>query len=225
MAKRSRLYATTQHQMRSGADKRLDAEFLCSALALTDCPHWDRAEIAIAGRSNVGKSSILNALAGRKNLARISKMPGRTRCLNFFTVGSELSLVDLPGYGYAKISHLEASRIAELMQRYLRERLNLKCLILLVDARRGPEQEELALADFQNSRSSDSNLELIIVATKTDKLRNSERPAMLKRFTAAGFIPLMCSALSGEGIDELRRRIRRLASQAKKREFGIEKIR
>src|SRR5438105_9267763 len=124
--------------MTSSADKRLDAEFFCSALASTDSPRWNRAEVAIAGRSNVGKSSILNALAGRKNLARISKMPGRTRCLNFFTVTNEFALVDLPGYGYAKISRLEATRIARLMEQYLRDRANLKCLILLVDARRGP---------------------------------------------------------------------------------------
>src|SRR5437660_9358214 len=115
--------------MRSSADKRLDAEFFCSALASTDSPRWNRAEVALAGRSNVGKSSLLNALAGRKNLARISKTPGRTRCLNFFTVGERLALVDFPGYGYAKIAHSEAQKIAHLMEEYMRKRRELKALV------------------------------------------------------------------------------------------------
>src|ERR1700687_896973 len=77
---------------------RLEAKFLSSAFALGDCPRWERAEVALAGRSNVGKSSLLNALAGSKGLARTSKTPGRARCLNFFTVGNALALCDLPGF-------------------------------------------------------------------------------------------------------------------------------
>ena len=91
---------------------RLDAKFVSSAFALGDCPRWERVEIALAGRSNVGKSSLLNAITGNKGLARTSKTPGRTRCLNFFEVGTHLALVDLPGYGFAKMSRLDAEKIA-----------------------------------------------------------------------------------------------------------------
>jgi GTP-binding protein len=188
---------------------KLDAEFLCSALTMGDCPRWRRAEIALAGRSNVGKSSLLNALAGRKNLARISKTPGRTRCLNFFTVGERLALVDLPGYGYAKIAHSAARKIAFLAEQYLRHRRELITLVLLVDARRGPEQEEFALAQLLQNRSSrpGKRTHLIVVATKCDKLKRTEVLPALHRFEAFGAAPSLCSSLTGEGIDQVRREI------------------
>jgi GTP-binding protein len=188
---------------------RLDAEFLCSALTVAECPRWSRVEIALAGRSNVGKSSLLNALAGRKNLARTSKTPGRTRCLNFFTVGERLALVDLPGHGYAKMAHSEAEKIALLIEHYLRQRRELKALVLLIDARRGPQQEEFALAQLLQDPSSRVGAcpHLIIVATKCDKLKRAERGPALRRFEAIGVAPSICSSLTGEGIDQVRRQI------------------
>ena len=94
-------------------------EFVTSAFALDGCPRWKRAEVALAGRSNVGKSSLLNALAGVKGLARTSKTPGRTRALNFFSVNDTLALCDLPGFGYAKMSHDDAAKIASMMVEYM----------------------------------------------------------------------------------------------------------
>ncbi len=182
---------------------RLAAEFALSAFSLSGCPRWKRAEIAIAGRSNVGKSSILNALAGVKGLARTSKTPGRTRCLNFFTVGDGLALCDLPGFGYARVPHDEARKIAAMMHDYIHGRSNLAAIAILIDCRRGPEQDELELAAMAAGRG----IEVIPVATKVDKLRRSERAAALGRFELMPGAPIFSSATSGEGIDELRRRI------------------
>ena len=191
---------------------RLDAKFVTSAFAPEGYPRWDRVEVALAGRSNVGKSSMLNALAASKNLARTSRTPGRTRALNFFSVGDHLAIVDLPGYGFAKMARTEAARIAAMMSDYLGQSERLAGLVMLVDARRGPEREELDLATLAASRG----VKLIAVATKCDKLRRSERAAALARFKPLGIEPILCSALDGEGMDDLRRRIIACARQARR---------
>jgi GTP-binding protein len=182
---------------------RLTAEFALSAFSLSGCPRWKRSEIAIAGRSNVGKSSLLNALTGVKGLARTSKTPGRTRCLNFFTVGDRLALCDLPGFGYAKMPHDEARKIASMMHDYIHGRSNLAAIAILIDCRRGPEQDELDLATMAAGRA----IEVIPVATKVDKLRRSERTAAIARFALMPGTPIFSSATSSEGIEDLRRRI------------------
>jgi GTP-binding protein len=191
---------------------RLDAKFVTSAFAPEGYPRWDRVEVALAGRSNVGKSSMLNALAGVKNLARTSRTPGRTRALNFFAVGERLAVVDLPGYGFAKIARTEAARIASMMNNYLGQSERLVGLVLLIDARRGPEREELDLAALAASRG----VKVIAVATKCDKLRRSERAAAIARFKSLAIEPILCSALDGEGIEELRRRIVGCAREARR---------
>jgi len=186
---------------------KLSAEFVTSAFSLEDCPRWHRAEVALAGRSNVGKSSLLNALTGIKGLARTSKTPGRTQSINLFAIGDSLALADLPGYGYAKMPHAVAQRIASMMEEYLHHRKNLAALVMLVDSRRGPGREELQLADLIRERG----LMLIVAATKCDKLKRSERAKAIAAFAPLGIAPILCSATDGEGIEELRRSILKLA--------------
>lgn len=186
---------------------KLEAEFVTSAFALEDCPHWRRAEVALAGRSNVGKSSLLNALTGIKGLARTSKTPGRTQSINLFAIGDSLALADLPGYGYAKMPQAVAQRIASSMSDYLEHRSNLAALVLLIDSRRAPGREELELAHAIRARG----LTLIVAATKCDKLKRSERARAIAAFAPLETPPILCSTLDGEGIEELRRRILALA--------------
>jgi GTP-binding protein len=183
--------------------REIECHFETSATTLAGCPHWKRREIAIAGRSNVGKSSLLNALVAIKGIARTSRTPGRTQALNFFSLGEELALVDLPGYGYAKMPAALARRISALMTGYLAHRGNLIAVLLLIDARRGPLDEEFALAEVVRNR----DLELIVAATKSDKLRQNERHAMLRRFEPLNTALYPCSAADGDGIDSLRRRL------------------
>lgn len=191
---------------------KVKATFLAAAHTLEQCPRWRLNEVALSGRSNVGKSSLLNALVGVKNLARVSATPGRTRALNFFALGAALILVDLPGYGYAAMSHAEAARIAALLRGYLTSRENLAALVILIDSRRGPQEDEIQLAQSAKSRGA----ELIVVATKCDKLRASERAAIPALFAPLGQTPILCSVRDNKGrftkgIDELRRAILRYA--------------
>jgi GTP-binding protein len=185
----------------------LAAQFVASALALGDCPQWERIEVAIAGRSNVGKSSLINAVTGVKGLARTSKTPGRTRALNFFSIGDGLAIVDLPGFGYAKMSHTEAARTGAMLSEYLERRRNLAAILILIDVRRGPQRDELSLAEASRRRG----LDVIVVATKSDKLSRSERARAAKTFTAISRDPIWCSATDGEGLETLRRKLLRFA--------------
>jgi len=157
-------------------------------------------EIAFSGRSNVGKSSLINKLLNRKSLARVSGTPGKTVTLNFYKV-DELFIVDLPGYGYAKAGRAERARFGELTERYLKSgRISL--LVQLLDIRHEPTADDLTMLDFLK----ESKIPFIIALTKADKLNKTERreraAAFAERFPDIKAIPF--SSLTGEGAEELR---------------------
>jgi len=186
-----------------------EATFVAEARDLASLPPPGAPEIAIAGRSNVGKSTLLNRLAGHKGLARTSKTPGRTRGLVIFRVRlargapvPELSFADLPGYGFARVSRSEREAWQPLIEGYTRNRSSLALFVILIDARRGVEDEERQLYEWLGTE----NVPAQIVFTKIDKLSASERG--LLRVTARGMSrggvgPLMVSAETGEGIPAL----------------------
>jgi GTP-binding protein len=187
-----------------------DAAFVAEARDLRGLPSPAAPEIAIAGRSNVGKSTLLNRLAGRKGLARTSKTPGRTRGLVIFrlqfgagTPVETLDLVDLPGYGYAQVSRSERDSWQALIEGYTRNRPTLALFVVLVDARRGVEAEERHLYEWLGTE----NVPAQVVFTKIDKLSASERGALKARcrelFGARRIGPLFVSGETGEGVPAL----------------------
>jgi GTP-binding protein len=183
------------------------ARFVAGAAEPSALPVEDLPEIAFAGRSNVGKSSLVNALTGRRMLARTSNTPGRTRQLNFFDLGGELLLVDLPGYGYAAASKLAVDRWTALIHRYLRSRASLRRVCLLVDARHGlkkPDRSVLQVLDRVG-------ISYQIILTKTDKVSLGELTGTAERVaaeivahTAAHPEIHLTSALKHRGIAALR---------------------
>lgn len=180
-------------------------DFTWGAAEIAQLPDYSRPEIAFCGRSNVGKSSLLNALTGRRSLARTSDTPGRTQQLNFFDLGGRANLVDMPGYGYAKVSKAEKAIWEGLIRDYLRGRPNLRCVLVLIDSRHGikPVDEEiLKLID-------ESAVSCRIVLTKADKAEDllsvkAEIEKALKKHPAAFPEALVTSARETQGIDILR---------------------
>lgn len=143
-----------------------DCNFIISAVSPNQYPESDLPEIAFVGRSNVGKSSLINSLLRRKKLVKVSSNPGKTRTINFFTVNDEIMLVDLPGYGYAAVSKEEKIKWADMIETYLIKRINLKSVILLVDIRHKPTSDDEIMFDFIKHY----NKSVIVIATKLDKI-------------------------------------------------------
>ncbi len=192
-----------------------NCNFLISAASFNQLPDTDLPEIAFAGRSNVGKSSLLNALTGRKNLARTSNTPGRTQQVNFFDLGGRVMLTDLPGYGYAKAAKSVVDQWTRLIKSYLRGRVQLRRVCLLIDSRHGlkdTDREAMVLMD-------EAAVAYQIVLTKCDKIKAAELEKLLvktdkeiTKHVAAHPEILVTSSFKSLGIEEMRATLATLAS-------------
>ncbi len=181
------------------------AEFLTSAVKPSQYPEEGLPEIAFAGRSNVGKSSLINLLLGRKSLAKVSSSPGKTRTINFFLINNgEFRLVDLPGYGYAKVSKSVSEDWGKMMETFLTKRKGLVKVVQLVDARHEPSAQDRQMYDFLQYYGMDG----LVVATKADKLSKNELSRNLAAIRKSldmekDDILIATSSLSKTGIQEL----------------------
>lgn len=188
--------------------KILSAEFIKSATEPSHYPEGVFPEVAFVGRSNVGKSSLINALVRRKNLAKTSNTPGRTQLINFFLINHRYAFVDLPGYGFARVPEAVRRNWGPMVETYLKERPNLRLVILIMDIRRDPVAQDLDLLQWLNH----CRIPVLLVLTKIDKLSKSQvrfRAHQIKEMlvkgadlkTATG--PVLFSAKTGEGKDVL----------------------
>lgn len=186
----------------------LKAEFEAAFGTLSQIPESSCAEIAFAGRSNVGKSSMLNKLFNRKNLARVSSVPGKTITINFYKV-DDVRIVDLPGYGYAKVAKGEKRRWAEMMEGYFNDDRNLKLVVQLVDMRHKPSEDDYLMMDFLTQ----SGISFIVAATKSDKLNKTEYNNRLTglRSELSQFgdelVIIPFSSENGDGLDRLKQEL------------------
>ena len=182
--------------------KIVSAEFVKSATEPSQYPEGKLPEVAFAGRSNVGKSSLINTIARKKNLARTSSTPGCTRLINFFTVNNEISLVDLPGYGYARAPIASKREWGPMIETYLKHRESLESVIVILDVRRHPSEQDLTLIDWLR------HYEIIptVVLTKIDKISRSQakvRQRKIKELLGLTVDPILFSARTGEGKDAI----------------------
>ena len=161
--------------------KIISAEFMISAVSDAQYPRGDLPEIAFVGRSNVGKSSLINSLLNRKKLVKTSATPGKTQMINFFDVNHEFVCADLPGYGFAKVPKAVQKKWQVLVEQYLTTRENLKTVVLIVDIRRKPTDLDLHMQEWLE----EYNVDYILVATKADKLSQAEQSKQLKQIRQA----------------------------------------
>ena len=180
-----------------------NADLLLSATNKSHYPQDDIPEIAMAGRSNVGKSSFINGILNRKNLARTSSKPGKTQLLNFFDIDGQLRFVDVPGYGYAKVSKKEREKWGKMIEEYLTTRENLKAVVSLVDIRHEPSEDDLMMYEFLKHY----NIPTLVIATKADKIprgkwQQHEKVAKETLRLISDDELIIFSAETGQGKDE-----------------------
>jgi GTP-binding protein len=204
-----------------GAFRIVSAEFLAGAGPGCALPGPTQIEFAFAGRSNVGKSSLINTLLSRKSLVRTSSTPGSTRQLNLYEAraadGTVYHLVDLPGYGFTRRSKAEQSAWVRLIEGYLEHRATLAAVVMVVDVRRGIEDDDRELTTFIGRSKNDSRrpVQIVVAATKLDKIPRSSRKMAVAQIAKASGAPVVgFSSETGEGRDDLWRALRRLASGA-----------
>jgi GTP-binding protein len=197
-----------------------ECRFVAGAAVETALPPGTLPEIAFAGRSNVGKSSLVNALTGRKTLAHVSRTPGRTQQLNFFELGGRLMLVDLPGYGYAKVQKTKVAAWQRLIERYLKGRARLRRVLVLLDVRQGLKEVDRGVLDGLDEAAQSYQ----VVLTKADLVKPAEQQAAveqvaaeLARHRAAHPVVHLTSAASGLGIEALRTELAALAEPSQRR--------
>jgi len=192
--------------------KIVSAEFIKSATEPSQYPEGMLPEIAFAGKSNVGKSSLINTITQKKNLARTSSTPGCTQLINFFTINNQLSFVDLPGYGFAKVPEAVRKNWKPMIEKYLTERKALRLVILILDIRRDPSKEELAFIQWLYMY----NIPFVIVLTKIDKLSRNQQAVRwrrIKEFLDLTANPVLFSARTGEGKGAIWKAIRDVLDQ------------
>lgn len=181
----------------------IDVEFLTSASSITECPLSDLPEFVLSGRSNVGKSSLINAMMNRKQLAYVGNTPGKTRLLNFFKVDNRCMFVDVPGYGFAHRSHDELIKFGKMMDEYFEQRENLKALILIVDYRHKPTKDDVTMIEY----AREQQLPILVCATKKDKCKRSELGKLKKVISETLSVPqtsiIDFSCETKEGVDVL----------------------
>lgn len=192
------------------------AKFVVSYGLSKQIPPSEKIEFAFAGRSNVGKSSAINKIFNRKNLARVSSVPGKTVTINFYSIGDEANFVDLPGYGYAKVAKSEKNRWSELMEGYFNQDRNLGLVIQLVDMRHPPTQLDIQMIEYLIERE----IPFIVVLTKSDKLKKTEYQKRLELIRSEipygeqiTIIPF--SSETGEGVEQVKAIIQEVVEESK----------
>ncbi|MCK8825334.1 ribosome biogenesis GTP-binding protein YihA/YsxC [Fuchsiella alkaliacetigena] len=188
-----------------------NTEYVCSGVQFADYPRHQLPEIALAGKSNVGKSSLINKIVNHKNLAFTSSKPGKTQTLNFYQVDNKFFFVDLPGYGFAKVPDEVKEQWGVMIENYLFQRRNLQAIILIVDARHKPSDDDLLMYDW----ILEMEIPHLVVATKVDKLSNSQRrpnrQAIFEKLKLAEATPFTYfSAQDGEGKKEVLKFIKQI---------------